>query len=49
VHVPDRAAARALLSEVLRPGDVVLIKASRAFGLERLAEDLLAAGAGAGA
>jgi UDP-N-acetylmuramoyl-tripeptide--D-alanyl-D-alanine ligase len=42
VHVPDRAAARALLSEVLRPGDVVLVKASRSYGLELLAEDLLA-------
>jgi UDP-N-acetylmuramoyl-tripeptide--D-alanyl-D-alanine ligase len=41
VHVPDRAAARELLSEVLRPGDVVLIKASRSYGLEVLAADLL--------
>ena len=46
VHVPDRAAARELLSEVLRPGDVVLVKASRAYGLELLAADLLTAGAG---
>jgi UDP-N-acetylmuramoyl-tripeptide--D-alanyl-D-alanine ligase len=45
VHVPDRAAARALLSELLRPGDVVLVKASRSYGLERLAEDLLGADA----
>ena len=43
--MPDRAAARALLSELLRPGDVVLVKASRSYGLERLAEDLLEAGA----
>jgi UDP-N-acetylmuramoyl-tripeptide--D-alanyl-D-alanine ligase len=43
VHVPDRAAARELLSEVLRPGDVVLVKASRSYGLELLAADLLAA------
>ncbi|MGY1804672.1 UDP-N-acetylmuramoyl-tripeptide--D-alanyl-D-alanine ligase [Blastococcus sp. SYSU D00922] len=43
VHVPDRAAARELLSEVLRPGDVVLVKASRAYGLELLAADLLTA------
>jgi UDP-N-acetylmuramoyl-tripeptide--D-alanyl-D-alanine ligase len=52
VHVPDRAAARELLSEVLRPGDVVLVKASRAYGLELLAADLLTAGvpsSGAGA
>ena len=41
VHVPDRAAARALLTEVLVPGDVVLVKASRAYGLELLAADLL--------
>jgi UDP-N-acetylmuramoyl-tripeptide--D-alanyl-D-alanine ligase len=45
VHVPDRAAARTLLSELLRPGDVVLVKASRSYGLERLAEDLLGADA----
>ncbi|RBY88401.1 UDP-N-acetylmuramoyl-tripeptide--D-alanyl-D-alanine ligase [Blastococcus sp. TF02A-26] len=45
VHVPDRAAARALLTEVLVPGDVVLVKASRAFGLELLAADLLDDGA----
>ena len=44
VHVPDRAAARELLSGVLRPGDVVLVKASRSYGLELLAADLLAAG-----
>ena len=47
VHVPDRAAARALLSEVLRPGDVVLVKASRSYGLELLAADLLSDGAAA--
>ena len=41
VHVPDRAAARELLSGVLRPGDVVLVKASRSYGLELLAADLL--------
>ena len=44
VHVPDRAAARELLAEVLRPGDVVLVKASRSYGLEVLAEALLAGG-----
>jgi UDP-N-acetylmuramoyl-tripeptide--D-alanyl-D-alanine ligase len=42
VHVPDRAAARTLLTERVRPGDAVLVKASRAYGLELLAEDLLA-------
>jgi UDP-N-acetylmuramoyl-tripeptide--D-alanyl-D-alanine ligase len=47
VHVPDRAAARELLSDVLRPGDVVLVKASRSYGLELLAADLLAPGAAA--
>jgi UDP-N-acetylmuramoyl-tripeptide--D-alanyl-D-alanine ligase len=47
VHVPDRAAARELLSEVLRPGDVVLVKASRSYGLELLAADLLTTGDGA--
>ena len=47
MHVPDRAAARELLAEVLRPGDVVLVKASRAYGLELLAADLLTAGIGA--
>jgi UDP-N-acetylmuramoyl-tripeptide--D-alanyl-D-alanine ligase len=55
VSVPDRAAAHRLLSEVLVPGDVVLVKASRSHGLEQLAADLLdpgdtagdAAGAGA--
>jgi UDP-N-acetylmuramoyl-tripeptide--D-alanyl-D-alanine ligase len=44
VHVPDRAAALSLLSDVVRPGDVVLVKASRSYGLEVLAADLLAAG-----
>ena len=47
VHVPDRAAARELLSEVLRSGDVVLVNASRSYGLELLAADLLTAGDGA--
>ena len=45
VHVPDRAAARELLAQLLRPGDVVLVKASRSYGLELLAADLLADGA----
>jgi UDP-N-acetylmuramoyl-tripeptide--D-alanyl-D-alanine ligase len=45
VHVPDRAAARELLAQVLRPGDVVLVKASRSYGLELLAADLLATAA----
>ncbi|RZU31361.1 UDP-N-acetylmuramoyl-tripeptide--D-alanyl-D-alanine ligase [Blastococcus saxobsidens] len=41
VHVPDRAAGLELLTELLRPGDVVLVKASRSYGLELLAADLL--------
>ncbi len=45
VHVPDREAARELLAGELGPGDVVLVKASRAYGLEQLAADLLADGA----
>jgi UDP-N-acetylmuramoyl-tripeptide--D-alanyl-D-alanine ligase len=45
VHVPDRAAARELLAQLLRPGDVVLVKASRSYGLELLAADLLTDGA----
>ncbi|HEV7211146.1 MAG TPA: UDP-N-acetylmuramoyl-tripeptide--D-alanyl-D-alanine ligase [Blastococcus sp.] len=44
VHVPDRDTARELLVATLRPGDVVLVKASRSYGLEALAADLLAAG-----
>ena len=42
VHVPDVDAAVALLQEQVRPGDVVLVKASRSAGLERVAEALLA-------
>ena len=42
VAVPDAAAALALLRAELEPGDVVLVKASRAAGLERLATALLA-------
>jgi UDP-N-acetylmuramoyl-tripeptide--D-alanyl-D-alanine ligase len=45
VHVADRTAARELLDDLLRPGDVVLVKASRSYGLERLAADLLGDGA----
>lgn len=42
VAVPDAAAALALLRAELEPGDVVLVKASRAAGLERVATALLA-------
>ncbi len=41
VLVPDVAAALELLRSELRGGDVVLTKASRAFGLERIADGLL--------
>ena len=39
--VPDIAAALELLRGQVRPGDVVLVKASRAAGLERLADALV--------
>jgi UDP-N-acetylmuramoyl-tripeptide--D-alanyl-D-alanine ligase len=42
VFVPDIEAAVALLHGQLRAGDVVLVKASRAYGLERVAAALLA-------
>jgi len=41
IHVPDMSAALRLLRSQLQPGDVVLVKASRYVGLERLAEALL--------
>jgi len=42
VFVADAAAAEAWLAEHLRPGDVVLFKASNAVGLSRLAEAVAA-------
>jgi UDP-N-acetylmuramoyl-tripeptide--D-alanyl-D-alanine ligase len=42
VHVEDADHALALLREQVRPGDVVLVKASRSAGLERVADALLA-------
>ncbi|MEU3246980.1 MULTISPECIES: UDP-N-acetylmuramoyl-tripeptide--D-alanyl-D-alanine ligase [unclassified Streptomyces] len=45
VHVSDAQAAVDLLRSELRPGDVVLVKASRSVGLERVAQALLADGA----
>ncbi|MFF4529964.1 UDP-N-acetylmuramoyl-tripeptide--D-alanyl-D-alanine ligase [Streptomyces sp. NPDC001407] len=48
VHVSDAQAAVDLLRSELRPGDVVLLKASRSAGLERVAAALLA-GEGEGA
>ncbi|MEV7723745.1 UDP-N-acetylmuramoyl-tripeptide--D-alanyl-D-alanine ligase [Streptomyces sp. NPDC101733] len=41
VHVSDAQAAIDLLRSELRPGDVVLVKASRSIGLERVALALL--------
>ena len=41
LHVPDVEAAVALLRTELEPGDVVLVKASRSAGLERVAAALL--------
>ena len=44
IHVPDVDAAVALLREELAPDDVVLVKASRSAGLERVAAALLEPG-----
>ncbi|MGR4883598.1 UDP-N-acetylmuramoyl-tripeptide--D-alanyl-D-alanine ligase [Streptomyces sp. LARHCF249] len=44
VHVSDAQAAVDLLRSELRPGDVVLVKASRSIGLERVALALLERG-----
>ncbi|MET7361490.1 UDP-N-acetylmuramoyl-tripeptide--D-alanyl-D-alanine ligase [Streptomyces sp. NPDC005562] len=46
VHVSDAQAAIDLLRSELRPGDVVLVKASRSVGLEKVATALLDDGAG---
>jgi UDP-N-acetylmuramoyl-tripeptide--D-alanyl-D-alanine ligase len=46
--VPDAAAAVALLGGLLQAGDAVLVKGSRAAGLELVSEALGAAGEGAG-
>jgi UDP-N-acetylmuramoyl-tripeptide--D-alanyl-D-alanine ligase len=45
VRVADAAEAEAVLRDSLEPGDVVLVKASRGIGLERVAKALLAQGA----
>lgn len=49
VHVSDAQAAVDLLRKELRPGDVVLVKASRSVGLERIAQALLEGLEGEGA
>ena len=49
VVVADVPAALRLLEGRLAPGDVVLLKASRSSGLEKLAEGLLASGEPRGA
>ncbi|PWI43422.1 UDP-N-acetylmuramoyl-tripeptide--D-alanyl-D-alanine ligase [Streptomyces sp. ICBB 8177] len=49
VHVSDAETAIDLLRSQLRPGDVVLVKASRSVGLERVAQALADADGGAGA
>ncbi|MGP4012171.1 UDP-N-acetylmuramoyl-tripeptide--D-alanyl-D-alanine ligase [Streptomyces sp. 4N124] len=45
VHVSDAQAAVDLLRSELRPGDVVLVKASRSVGLESVAQALVGTGA----
>ncbi len=42
----DAGSAIALLADELRPGDLVLVKASRAVGLDRVAAALLHAPVG---
>jgi UDP-N-acetylmuramoyl-tripeptide--D-alanyl-D-alanine ligase len=42
---PDAEAAASAAAEVVEPGDCVLVKASRAVGLERVAEALAAVSA----
>jgi UDP-N-acetylmuramoyl-tripeptide--D-alanyl-D-alanine ligase len=43
IPVADRAAARDRLLEILRPGDVVLVKASRGIALDVLVDEVVAA------
>jgi UDP-N-acetylmuramoyl-tripeptide--D-alanyl-D-alanine ligase len=46
IAVPDGKAALAALAERIQPGDVVLVKASRAAGLQTIALALAAEGSG---
>jgi UDP-N-acetylmuramoyl-tripeptide--D-alanyl-D-alanine ligase len=41
LHAADRDVARTLVTEHVRPGDAVLVKASRGVGLEQVAEGLI--------
>lgn len=45
IFVPDLDGARAVLAELLQPGDVVLVKASNGSGLWQLADELAAGAA----
>jgi UDP-N-acetylmuramoyl-tripeptide--D-alanyl-D-alanine ligase len=49
VHLPDTERARVLLTDQLRPGDVVLLKSSRDAGLRYLGDRLSSVGSGAAA
>lgn len=48
VEVPDADAARDAVRKLVRAGDVVLVKGSRAVGLERVARSLAGSGSGSG-
>jgi UDP-N-acetylmuramoyl-tripeptide--D-alanyl-D-alanine ligase len=45
VVVSDAVEAASALAEIVRPGDVVLVKGSRAVGLEAVAEAIAGAAA----